>query len=132
MKTVQGVLGNAKVSYILQPVKLITVRCHSTFHLTVSYLFAAVFAVLLVPLLTLAEGAERECPKISNITTIVVPFPSSFVIPEPQGAAPFALSMIFATTHRSACQCNVHEVIRGRPKLKARVNRCEQHSQVFR
>ena len=134
MKTVQGILGNAKLSYnfILQCVKLITVRCHGTFHLTISYLFAAAFVVLLVPLLTLAEGAERACPKISNITTTVFPFPSSFVTLEPQKATPFALTMIFATTHRSACQCNLHEVISGRPRLKARVNRCEQHSQVLR
>ena len=131
MKTVQGVLGNAKLSYILQSVQLITVRCHGTFHLTISCLFAAAFVVLLVPLVTLAEGAKRACPKISNITTIVVPFLSSFVTPEPQEAASFALTMIFATTHRSACRCNVHEVIRGRSRLKARVNRCEQHSQLF-
>ena len=36
MKTVQGILGNAKLSFILQSVKLITVRCHGTFHLTIS------------------------------------------------------------------------------------------------
>ena len=36
MKTVQGILGKAKVSYIVQVVKLITVRCHSTFYLAMS------------------------------------------------------------------------------------------------
>ena len=123
MKTVQGILGNAKLFFILQSVKLITVRCHGTFHLTISYLFAAVFVVLLVPLLTLAEGAERACPEISNITTIVVPFRSLFVTPEPQEAV--VLSVFLTTTDRSACRCNLHEVIRGRPRLKARVNRCE-------
>ena len=131
MKTVQGILGNAKLSYILQSVKLITVRCHGIYQLTVSYLFVAAFVVLLVPLLTLAEDAEQACPEIGNITTGVFPFLSSFVTPEPQEAAPFALSMIFTTTDRSACQCNVHEVIRGHTRLKARVNRCEQHSQVL-
>ncbi len=131
MKTVQGILGKAKVSYIVQVVKLITVRCHSTFYLAMSRFFAAAFVVLLVQLLILVEGAEQACPEISNITTNVLPFRSPFAIPEHQEADPFLLSVLFATTHRSACQCNLHEVIRGRPRLKARVNRCEHQSQVF-
>ena len=129
------------MSYILQSVKrirliavkatalmclhMITVRCHGPFYLTISYLFAAAFVVLLLHLPILVEGAKRACPEISNITTIVLPFSSPFVTPEPQEAAPLILSVLFATTHRSACQCNLHEVIRGRPRLKARVNRCE-------
>ncbi len=131
MKTVQGILGKAKVPYIVQAVKLITVRCHGPFYLAMSYLFAAAFVVLLVQLLILVEGGKRACPEISNITTLVTAFSSPFVTAEPQEAAPLVLSVLFATTHRSACQCNLHEVIRGRPRLKARVNRCEHHSQVF-
>ena len=100
---------------------------YGTFHLTISYLFAAAFVVLLVPLLTLAEGAERACPEISNITTTVLPF----VTPEPQEAVSLILTVFLTTTDHSACQCNLHEVIRGPPRLKARVNRCEQYSQVF-
>ena len=95
----------------------------------ISCLFAAAFVVLLVPLLTLAEGAERACPEISNITTTVLPFRSLFVTPEPQEAV--VLSVFLTTTDRSACRCTLHEVIRGRRRLKARVNRCEQHSQVL-
>ena len=101
----------------------------SPHHITI---FAAECLVLLVQLLTLVEGAELACPEISNITTTVLPFPSTFVPPEPQEEDPVVLSVVFSTTHRSACQCNLHEVIRGPPRLKARVNRCEQHSQVFR
>ena len=125
MKTVQGVLGNAKVSYVLQSVKLITVIRYGTFHLTISCLFAAAFVVLLVQLLILAEGAKRACPEIGNITTNVVPFSSPFGTPEPQEAVPLTLTVYLTTTDHSACKCKLHEVIRGRPRLKARVNRCE-------
>ena len=83
--------------------------------------FAAAFVVLLVPLLTLAEGAERACPEIGNITTNLVPFSSPFVTPEPPEAVSLILTMYLTTTDRSACQCKLHEVIRGRPRLKARV-----------
>ena len=87
--------------------------------------------MLLLQLLILAESAERACPEISNITTLVTAFSSPFVTPEPQEAAPLGLTVFLTTTDRSACQCNVHEVIHGRTRLKARVNRCETHSQLF-
>jgi len=93
--------------------------------------FATAFAVLLVQVLILAEGAERACPEISNITALVTAFSSPFVTPEPQEAAPLGLTVFLTATDRSACRCSVHEVIRGRPRLKARVNRCETHSQLF-
>ena len=132
MKTVQGILGNAKkLSYILQSVKLITVRCHGTFHYTISYLFAAAFVVLLVQLLILAEGAKQACPEIGNITTNVLPFSSPFVTPNPTEAVSLILTVYLTTSDCSACQCNLHEVIRGRTRLKARVNRCEHQFQLF-
>ena len=92
-----------------------------------SYLFAAAFAVLLVQLLILAEGAKRACPEISNISANAnqLSNSSSIVVPKPQESVSFLLATLFNTTDHLACQCNFHEVICGRPRLKARANRCE-------
>ena len=88
---------------------------------TQSVLFIAAIAALLVHFLVLAEGAKRTCPQIDNVAAYLVPFSRHGEPEEP------ALTLFFTTTDRSACQCSLHEVIRGRPKLKARVNRCEHH-----
>ena len=54
--------------------------------------FSATFAVsVLLQLFILEEGAERACPEISNITTLVTAFSSPLVTPEPQEAAPLGL-----------------------------------------
>ena len=90
--------------------------------LTACVLFFTAFAVLLLQLLTLAEGAERACPKIGNLTTSVFPFKSPFA-----NEARLVLTASFNKIEQSACACTVHEVIRGRLRLTAKVKTCEHH-----
>jgi len=94
-----------------------------------SFFFVAAAAVLLVHLLVQAEGAKRTCPVISNFTANAVVLPIGGG-EEPEEPA-LLLAALFVTNDRSACQCSLHEVIRGRLKLKARVNRCEHHIQLL-
>ena len=91
---------------------------------SMSFFFVAAAAVLLVHLLVQAEGAKRTCPVISNFTTTTI----ALSPPIRGGEEPALLLLVgFVTNDRSACQCSLHEVIRGRLKLKARGKRCEHH-----
>lgn len=94
---------------------------------TVSVLFIAAIAALLVHLLVLAEGAKRSCPQIGTIAAVVVPFTRPEELEEPA----LSLQVLFISTDRSACQCSIHEVISGGLKLKARTKRCEHHGLAF-
>lgn len=92
-------------------------------------LSTAALAVLLVQLLSPADGAKRACPKIANVTTNVVPFSSLFpgigeVIESDQ-----LLVVSFIKTGKLQCECTLFENNDGRKKkLKASVKNCEHHT----
>ena len=88
--------------------------------------FFAGLAVLLLQLQFFAEGAEWACPMIGNFTSKVVPISDPFSNQEPKETL-IILSVFFHEVEQSACECNVHKVIRGRLRLKAKVKKCEHH-----
>ena len=97
---------------------------HGTRHLTVSSLFFAALAVILVHLLILVEGGGRACPGIANLTTNVAELVSNaFGDGVPVNA--IALRVTFRKIGQSVCDCRLHEIGNDSAKLKAEVKDCE-------
>lgn len=86
-----------------------------------AFLFFAAFALLLLQPLVLTEGAERACPKIGNFTINVIPVGPLFA----QEEIIVVLLTVFYKPQRFPCECTLHEIIRGRSRLKVKANRCE-------